>query len=232
MTKQEDPKERQARLRSIEKRWQQRFSIVKLGKEAFSSGDYATTIKRYNEFLKILADLHETDIMSLTPDMFDEETGVSEMLLVSQVYFELARVYDLSPQMEEHLDNCLKQFVLFTVNRKYQVVNAEMLRKLLKSKKFKNKERFEAAYKQILVESKRCFVATYAFDEDHTVTASLRNFKAEKLSKSKLGLWCIQMYYRISPILISTLEKNKFLEKLCLPYLRLFLVGVQKFIKK
>ncbi len=60
---------------------------------------------------------------------------MTEMLLISHVYWELSRVYEMTPKLQVAFDKCLKQFVRFTINQPYQVLNSEVLRKYIKKNK-------------------------------------------------------------------------------------------------
>jgi len=50
---------------------------------------------------------------------------------------------------------------------------------------------------------RRCFIATYAFGEDDTITCDLRLFRDERLKTHLMGRVFISMYYALSPRLIS-----------------------------
>ena len=66
--------------------------------------------------------------------MFDAKRQVTELLLISHVYWELARINEMPPKLQKNFSRSLNQFVKFTINQPYQVLNSEMLRKYIKKK--------------------------------------------------------------------------------------------------
>lgn len=195
----------------LQKRYAQRITIAKKGRDYFLNKDYLNAIKKYTEYLGILAEINELeDIYNLTPKQFDSRKQVTELLLISHVFWEMARTYEMMPKFQSTFEKCLNQFVKFTANQPYQVFNAEMLRKYIKKNKFKSKQinHLNKAYSQIYVQSKKCFIATYCFGDQHPITNDLRKFKLI-LTKSDLGISFIKWYYVISPKIIFLAQKYK-----------------------
>jgi len=139
--------------------------------------------------------------------------------MISNLYFELAKVYDATGKFQDDLAKCLDQFVLFSANQPFQVVNSEMCRKHLRKFKFKNHDLFFKSYQQIFVKSRKCYIATHCFGEDHPHTENLRNFRAMIINKS-LGRVFVRTYYLHSPKFVSLLDKNPTLAKIITPPLR------------
>lgn len=200
---------------ALQGRYSQRITVAKNGREMFLSKDYVGAAKKYNEYLGILAELHDLEnIYELSPSMFDGQADLTEMLLISHVYWELARVYEMTPKLQKAFDKSLKQFVRFTVNQPYQVLNSEMLRKYIKSNKKRSRQiqALDKAYSQIHIQSKKCFVSTMAFGNNHWVTRELRRFKSSRL-KGRLGVHITGLYYRSSAGLVSALERRPLRKK-------------------
>lgn len=220
-----DEKDKKRRRLALQKRYGQRITIARHGRESFLAKDYLAATSKYNEYLAILSEMNELDdVFSLTPAMFDDKTQLTEMLLISHVYWELSRIHENAPKLQKTYYKALSQFVKFTVNQPYQVFNAEMLRKFLK----KNKQSAQYAaltstYQQIFVKSKKCYIATYCFGDTHPTTNELREFK-QILLKYKSGQKFVELYYRYSPALISYSYKRpkfgKALRRLITPALR------------
>ena len=192
----------------LAKQYRTRISVAKQGQEAFSSGNYTDAIRFYNQYLKIISQIKKTDPYNLSPTHFNPDEELSEMFLISQVYWALSQIYDLSPKLTENLSKVLNQFVRFSKGQRYQVANSETLRKFLKKGRMKNKILFTNAFKQIMVASKKCYVATYCFGQDHQITNDFRQFKVEVLAKSKLGIKFVDLYYQYSPGLVSFCQRN------------------------
>ncbi|MGK0367172.1 MAG: hypothetical protein ACI9QD_000306 [Thermoproteota archaeon] len=200
-------------MQALQKRYQKRFTFTRMAKEASKEGEYVTAIRYFNEYLKTMADINDVDPFEIPPTIFDQERDISEMLLVSQIYWELTKIYDMTPKLHSEFTKSLNQFIRFTVNQQYQVVNAEILRKHLRSPNINNAEEFRAAYDQIFIESSKCYISTFCFGIDHNITNTLREFKKE-LIEFKIGLSFVKIYYYLSPILIKFLSKRNLLKSI------------------
>ena len=155
MTKKVESQADKKKKLALQKKYEQRITIARQGREYFSQKDYVNAAKKYNEYLGILAELNEVDeIYKLTPSMFDQKKQVTEMLLISHIYWELARVHEMTPKLQTAFNKCITQFVKFTANQPYQVLNAEMLRKYIKKNKNKTPQLgvLNHAYQQIFVQ--------------------------------------------------------------------------------
>jgi hypothetical protein len=190
------------KLLGMEKRYRSRLSLVKQAKEAQVNGNLLGAVKKYHEYLKVLGDLHEVDPFRLRPSFFDKEKELPELFLISQVYWELARIYDLTPKLQPQFKDCLNQFVVFTNKFPFQIVNAEIARRFLKKGKVNNLAAYQEAYNVIYIANKSCFIATECFNGSHQVTQDLRLFR-NWLAKFTLGRQLIDIYYRTSPKMIS-----------------------------
>jgi hypothetical protein len=200
---------------ALQKRYGQRITIARQGREYFSQKDYVNAAKKYNEYLGILAELNEVDdIYKLSPPMFDQKAQVTEMLLISHIYWELARIHEMTPKLQVAYNKCVTQFIKFTANQPYQVLNAEMLRKYIKKNKRVTPQVgvLNQAYQQIFVQSKKCYVSTLCFGQDGFETLILRDFKT-LLLKMPMGQSMVSIYYRLSSKLVSQCEQNDSLER-------------------
>lgn len=212
----------------LQKRYAQRITIAKKARAYFLNKDYTNALKRYTEYLEILAKINEVDdIYSISPKHFDNRTQVTELLLISHVYWEMAKTFEMLPRFQTSYDKCMQQFVKFTANQPYQVFNAEMLRKYIKKNKFKSNQinNLNKAYSQIYVQSKKCFIATYCFGENHSKTNDLRKIK-KVLNNYRPGISFIKWYYRISPRIIELAQNKPFIDKI----IQLFIKPTLSFI--
>ncbi len=215
----ENQKEKKKKKLALQKKYGTRITIARQGREAFLAKDYVGAQRKYNEYLGILSELNDIDdIFKLSPSMFDNKREVTEMLLVSHVYWEIARINEKSPQLEKVFYKALAQFVKFTVNQPYQVLNAEMLRKYIKKNKRVTTKYsvLNDAYQQIFVQSKKCFIATHCLGARSVETNTLREFK-NLLIKSSIGMGFVRWYYLTSPKLIRFFEKNPKIDRFAQP---------------
>jgi hypothetical protein len=229
-SKEETNQEKQRTL-ALQNKYGVRITTARQGREAFLSKDYVTALTKYNEYLGILAETKEiNDIYNLSPAMFNTKTEVTELLLISHIYWEIGRICEMTPKLQPNYHKALAQFVKFTANQPYQVLNAEMLRKYIKKNANSSRqiEALNSAYSQIFVNSKKCYVATMCYGEDHLVTAQLRVFKGH-LIKWPQGLKVVEIYYLYSSRICSFLEYNLFLKAIIVNFTKPFLSLFAKF---
>jgi hypothetical protein len=208
------------RILKLKQKFETRISIAKLGKDSLAAGDYGGAIRRFVDYLTVVAEVRGVkDIYQLKTEMFDPKKDVTEMLMISHIFFEMARIYDVVPKFQGDSERCLGLFVDFSANQPFQVVNSEMIRKHLKKSYFKNPEPFKNAHRQIFVQSKKCFIVTFCYGDRHPVTAEYREFKAWLLNFS-FGQSLVGWYYRHSPGLIKRFEHNLFFQLLATGIIR------------
>jgi len=206
-----DKEEEQKLSPHLAKIYKTRVTLARKGKEAFHRQDYANVIKYYNQYLDIVARAHFTEVERLTPRTLAGGSGtVAELFLISHIYWSLATIYDLSPKLESQFRYSLMQFVQFSLNQKFHVANAEMLRKHIARGQLIHKAEFEEAYKQLHIISKKCFVASFALSEDHPLTCDLREFR-DAIKQYRWGAKFTAVYYKYSPRIVRTLEQHWFI---------------------
>ena len=188
-------------------RYHKRLSILKLANDYSQRDNVVKAVEGYLEYLKILADYYEVEEAKLRPTAFNLEKDVPELLLISQVYWGLAKAYDRNPKLHDESKRCLEQFVRFSTGFKYQYINAQMLRKFIRRRMAYQPKIFEEAYQQLQVDSKKCYIASYCYGTCHPVTEHLRRFKG-KIVDTALGWHFVDMYYRTSPVLVEFCLKN------------------------
>ena len=73
---------------------------------------------------------------------------------------------------------------------------------------------------------RRCYIASYVFDEGHPVVESLRLWRDQVLMKTWYGKSFTFFYYKLSPILIQTLGRFRLFNKLS----KAFVIKLAKWI--
>lgn len=227
-------KEKAKNLEQLNRRYVNRITVAKHGKLAYEQNDFINAIKHYNMYIKIIADVKEVDDKRINPGLFNPEQELSEMLLISHIYWDLARIYDRTPHLSKEFHRCLSQFISFTTGHPYQVVNSEMLRRYIRAGKVINKKDFQDAYDKIYVNSKKCYVATHCFGFNAPETNAIRKIKPHLL-KSHMGNAFTDYYYRYSPYLVTFLQKNPkfdfvFTKLMARPILSVFSKIIRSFI--
>jgi hypothetical protein len=196
------------RILKLKHRYENRVTVARYGKESLDAGDYGNAIRKFTDYLAIMAEVKEVrDIYELRVQHFDSKKELTEMLMISHIYFEMARLYDAVPKFHGDAQKCLDQFVAFTANQPFQVVNSEMIRKYLKKSVFKNPEIFRHAYQQIYVQSKKCYVVTFCYGDTHPITRECREFKDWLLDRS-WGQELVRRYYVSSSVIVPIFERS------------------------
>jgi hypothetical protein len=229
-------REERERMLLLKHRFDTRITNVRFGKESLDSTDYSNSIKKFTEYLLVIAEVKKVaGIYDIRTAHFDPKKDITEMLMISHIYFEMARMFDAVPKFHAESEKCLAQFVHFSANQPYQVVNSEMIRKYLKKSSFKNPGVFRSAYEQIFVQSKQCYIVTFCYGDQHLVTQEFREFK-DWLLESSWGQNLVRVYYKFSSEIVPTWENKTlptvFGKAFVKPLLLLFSKTVLPFILK
>lgn|GEM_PF-665851 len=191
---------------AVIKLYRERLMALKKAQEFSARGEIPKAVERYKFYLRALATYHDIDESKLRPSLFDAQKDLSELLLISHVYWDLAKAYDRAPSLHKEFLRCLDQFAVFTQGFKFQHVNARMLKKFMRKKIAHNPQAFKQTLDKIQVDSKGCFVASYAYGDTHPMTESLRDFKV-LISPYVLGRSFINFYYSSCPYLLYLFKK-------------------------
>lgn len=206
-----EAREERERKLVLQHKFENRITTTRFGKESFDVKDYSKAIGKYKEYMEIMAESKKApDIYSIKVSDFDPKKDVTEMLMISHLYFEMARIYDAVPKFQDDAKKCLSQFVHFSANQPYQVVNSELIRKYIKKSIFKNPVMFQEAYQQIYVQSKKCYVVTFCYGPQHDVTQDYRKLKDWMLDY-KLGQELVRLYYCYSSKAVLRWQRNPFM---------------------
>jgi hypothetical protein len=197
--------EREKRI-ILKHKFDTRITTARFGNESRGVKDFAAALRKFTDYLQVMADVKGVpDIYSLKPKHFDQKKDVTEMLMMSHIYFEMAKMYDAVPKFHDESKRCIDQFVLFSANQPFQVINSELMRKHLKKTQFKNPEIFRHAYVQIFVQSKKCYVVTFCMGTQHPVTQDFRALK-DILLDYRLGQELVRVYYKYSSVAVEKWE--------------------------
>jgi hypothetical protein len=199
-----------AKQKITAQKYRDRLSILRQAQEYSQKDDIPRAVAAYKRYLESLATYFEIDEKKLNPEIFLKTNNQAEILLISQVYWDLAKAYDRSPKLEKECERCLDQFVKFSTGFKFQFINSEMLRKFMMKKNAYNQKIFERAYQKIKVSSKKCYISTFALGNHSPLTTEFRIFK-EYLIRFKIGLFIVGRYYNISPKLVFAASQSYFI---------------------
>jgi hypothetical protein len=219
----------------IHELYRQRLSHLKRAQLLVKDDRMAQAVDSYTKYLGVLAIYFETTEDKLSPSLFDPEKDVTELLLISHAYWDLAKAFDRSPNLQRDCLRCLDQFVKFSIGFKYQHVNAQIIRKFNNKKQAHNPKAFELAYQKIQISTKRCYIATSCFGEDDSRTHFLREFK-KTIAPHEAGKDFIDTYYRFSPALVNYFEKHSSVKYLAetffiKPFLAIFIFAIRPYVE-
>lgn len=219
-------KEEEPRPAFVVRLYQDRFKQLRKGQEYSQKGDIPKLVECYSKYLNILAQFFNVKETQLTPELFDSKKDLSELLLISNVYWSLAKTYDRNSNLHDDSRQCLEQFAKFSSGFKYQYANARMIKNYIKRGKALNSKNFKTAYEKIRMDSPTCFVSTYCFGTNHPVTIQLRPLK--RILIKNYGGFLVDGYYRFSPLLVDFLESNYRIKKILLPVVKGTLFSLAK----
>lgn len=188
-------------------RYRGRIGVLKVSHDYYQKDNIPKAVEGYCKYLNTIASYHWIKEEELKPQIFDPKKDAAEMLLISQVYWGLAKAYDRNPKLQGECKRCLDQYVKFSIGFKHQYLNSEMVRKFLKRGIAYNPKLFEMTYKRIQVESKKCYLATHCFGDQGEITESLRSFKVS-IQHRPFGYHFVCWYYRFSPRLVAWCESH------------------------
>ena len=189
------------------KAYRERLTYLKKAQEYSKRNDVPHSVENYAHYLNVLAAYFKISEEKLTPEMFNAQSDITELLLISHAYWDLAKAYDRSPRLLSESVRCLDQFVKFTKGNKFQYVNAQMCKKFIKKKHAHHPKNFQNAYKKLYIKGKACFIATYCFGQDDPITEFYRSMR-ESICDYKAGLLFIELYYNNSPKVVNFFYKH------------------------
>jgi hypothetical protein len=135
---------------------------------------------------------------------------VAELLLISGVYWDLAKLFDRtkSPQRQADFKHYLEKYILFSKGQPFQHVCLETLRKYIANDKPVHTAEFKHAYK-IMGGSSYCFVATSLADVcDERTLGRLRHFRDARLKRHAAGRGFVAWYYRSGPAMAAWADRQ------------------------
>jgi hypothetical protein len=184
-----------------------RLDLARSGMAAYERGDITTAVRSYLGYLKLLEEAKNVPEGGLMPSHFNLKTDLPELMTVSGIYWDLAKIYDHARTAEKGRDflHYLEKYVIFSKGFTYQPLCAESLRKYISNRKPVHKKEFKNAYETLNLE--KCFIVSSLADvADPETLPILRDFRNQVLLRYTLGQWAVAVYYRIGPALAKTIN--------------------------
>ena len=92
--------EKKEKARYVSQMYKDRLKVLRLARDYNQKNDIANAVKAYLKYLKSLSMYFEVDERDLNPKIFQRENNIHEIMLISQVYWDLAKAYDRSPNLQ------------------------------------------------------------------------------------------------------------------------------------
>ncbi len=199
--------------------WKNRIGFVKQGRQLLAEKNYSDAAVSFEKYLRSIEIVFEKSSGELTSEMFKDEAQKKELTILASVYWDLLRIYDSSPRYRERQMKAAEKLADFA---RFTPVYPNLIRQAEKQlKAAKNSEAYEIFLRKSNALRPRCFIATAAFSGYQSPTViSLCRFRDESLRKSQLGRAFIVSYYRISPSIAKTLDRNQWAKPLTRVLLR------------
>jgi len=181
--------------------FRKRIDLARQGVRLYQSRKLPDAVRAFHTYISILEDWKSVPEGGLHPGLFDVKTDLPELLLISGVYWDLAKLYDRTKSSGKQVEFrlYLEKFVVFTKGMPFQALAAETVRKYISIQNPVHRSDFKAAYKQIALTN--CFVATALFDVcDAETVDRLRAFREVRLREKPFGRVLIALYERIGPV--------------------------------
>jgi hypothetical protein len=186
----------------------QRLDIAKLGIQSLTRESFGDSTKAFLVYLGLLEKAKNVGPGRLHPGLFDAQKDLLELILVTGIYWDLARTYDRvrGKQHFKEIQAYLNQFVVFAQGAPFKGLCSETLRKYLAADKAIHRGEFKAAYKRLGGDT--CFIASALVDvSDLDTLPRLRRFRDHHLLRSTIGRRFVLWYERYSPRVVMILER-------------------------
>ncbi len=186
-----------------------RLELARQGSQNYEMMKFADAAKAYNTYLQIMEDFKRVKSGGLHPGLFDKKKEITELVLISGIYWDLSTIFDRTKSRAKQADfkYYMEKFVQFSLGMQYQPVATETLRKYIANGKPIHKAEFKKAYSKL--ESEKCFIVTSLVDHcDYETLDALRLFRDRVLFSSFVGQKLVALYYQIGPFLARFLNSS------------------------
>ncbi len=224
----------QERAKDLKKKkmWQNRVALVRNGHAMMKNQLNSEAAVSYEKYIRLVEMVFNCGPGQLTPEMLKEAAKTAELTVITGVYWDLVRIYDVSDKYGGRQKIAARQLAKFVT---YTPIFSDLVKK---AQVFMKTAKHPEVIKSFLIASKaqrpRCFIATSAFQ---TPTAEeivfLRNFRDQTLKITPVGRKFVYFYYKISPAVACFLDKHEeqhpWLKSCTRNILRLLINGIRLF---
>ncbi|MEO0334963.1 MAG: CFI-box-CTERM domain-containing protein [Pseudomonadota bacterium] len=218
--------EEEARQKNKMMLWKSRTSLIRQGRQLMAQKAFSEAAVSFEKYLKIMEMVHSLGPGQLTPEHFNNSIRSKELTVVTSVYWDLFRIYDMSPKYLDRMKFCSQKLSEFL---SYSSIYPDIIKKAqIYQRQSKHPDVVRDFLRKTSKKRPMCFVATAAFEAPLApeVTA-LRRFRDEQLKTRPFGRRLVAFYYRKSPAIASFLNQNPQCKAPVRLILRLFLLALR-----
>lgn len=186
--------------------WKSRMNLIKQAKQLMAQKLYSDAAVAYEKYLRILELVLEKEVGALSPDLFSNEAGKQELTVITSVYWDLMRIYDVNDRYKERQMKAAAKLADFA---RFTPIFPNLIRKAeAQTRSAKNPEAYRHFIQLASEKRGRCFIATAAFNGHTREVETLCRFRDEILLPRPWGRFFIRSYYFISPKIAAILDAN------------------------
>jgi hypothetical protein len=197
----------QAEAERLRENLRKRLEVARMGVDSLVKESFGEATKSFLTYIRLLEISKKVEPRRLHPSLFDAKKDLPELVLLTGIYWDLARTFDRMKSSRGKRDHVhyLDQFVMFSKSASYKPLCAETLRKYLAADKPLHRSDFKAAYKQL--GGNTCFIASSLLDlTDPDAVRLLCRFRDEQLMRHRVGRWLVCRYEEHAPRVARMLD--------------------------
>jgi len=200
--------------------WKGRMEVIKQARDLMSQKAYSEAAICYEKYLRVLEIVYDQKLGELNPEIFNKSKRSKELTLITSVYWDLLRIYDMSPKSIDRQRIAAAQLAKF-VN--FSTIYPDIIRRAEDFvRAAKRPEVVRGFLKSAGGIRGKCFIATAVYGNDPYApeVMLLRCYRDLVLRKSSFGRAIICLYYRLSPPIAATVNNSTCLQKILRPCVR------------
>jgi len=193
--------------------WRSRIQLLTSARKHMMSKRYADAAATYEKYIKILELVFDIKKGGrLTPEIFKDSARTQELTVVTNVFWDLVRIYDNHPAWSEKQKVAAEQLASFLG---FTPVYLEILRKAETFlKKSNNPGTVKMLIRKATASRAHCFIATETFASPFAPEViALRRWRDNRLIPYFWGRLLVKFYYLTSPSIARILRRSPQLRK-------------------
>jgi hypothetical protein len=197
--------EQEAREKNKMMLWKNRVNLIKQARSLMAQKAYSEAAVAYEKYLRIIEVIYSTKKGELNPQIFNNSKKSKEITVIASVYWDLMRIYDMSPRYGNRMSEASKKLAEFIA---YSTIYPDVIKKAASfQRSAKNPQIVRQFLRDTRANRPRCFIATAVFESPRAPEVQLlRRFRDERLKQSRPGRAFVYFYYKHSPALAEKLE--------------------------